>query len=213
MPDPTGGLLTLGLATAGTSAIGAHQQSQAAKGATAAQVAAGDKAIAEGQRQFDAFQKVLAPYTEGGESALGGMLDILGLSGPEKASEAVIDIESSPVFQSIAEQGEKGILARASATGGLRGGNVQGALAQFRPNLLNNFINQRFGQLGSVAQLGQASAAGTGAAGIETGRQAQSILQNQGEAVGQGLLARGNLASQPFSALSQMGGFAFGKQF
>jgi hypothetical protein len=205
--------VAVGAGTVVSGAISSNQQRKAAEGATAAQVVSGDKAIAEQQRQFDAFQKVLAPYTEGGESGFGGMLDILGLSGPEKASEAVLDIEASPVFQSIAEQGEKGILARASATGGLRGGNVQGALAQFRPNLLNNFINQRFGQLGSVAQLGQASAAGTGAAGLQTGANIGNILQNQGAAQAHGLLARGQANAAPFNMLSQMGGFAFGKQF
>ena len=215
MPDPTGGLLTLGLGVAGVGAIGSNQQKKAAEGATAAQVQMGDKAIAEQSRQFDAFQKILQPYVQGGESALGGMLDILGIGpqGQQGQQTAIAGIENSPQFQALQQQGEGAILANASATGGLRGGNTQGALAQFRPSLLNNLINQRFQQFGNVASLGQASAAGVGNAGLQTGANIGNIYGNQGEAIGQGLLARGQANAAPFNALASMGGYAFGKQF
>lgn len=209
----SGVALAVGLGSAAVGAIGANQQKKAAQGAVNAQIEAGDKAIAEQQRQFDAFQKVLSPYVQGGESGFGGMLDLLGLSGQEKQQAAIAGIEESPLFQSLAKQGEEAILANASATGGLRGGNTQGALAQFRPSLLNNLINQRFQQFGQVAELGQASAAGVGAAGLQTGANVGNIYQNQGEAIGQGLIARGQANAAPFNALASMGGYAFGKQF
>lgn len=209
----SGVALAVGLGTAAAGAISANQQKQAAKGATNAQVEAGDRAVEEQRRQFDAFQKVMAPYVQGGEEGLGGMLDILGLSGQEKQQAAIAGIEESPLFTELARQGEEAILANASATGGLRGGNTQGALAQFRPSLLNNLINQRFQQFGQVAQLGQASAAGVGAAGLQTGANVGNIYQNQGEAIGQGILARGQSNAAPFNALASMGGYAFGKQF
>lgn len=209
----SGVALAVGLGTAAAGAIGANQQKKAAQGAVNAQIEAGDKAIAEQQRQFDAFQKVLSPYVQGGESGFGGMLDLLGLSGQEKQQAAIAGIEESPLFQSLAKQGEEAILANASATGGLRGGNTQGALAQFRPSLLDNLINRRFQQYSQVAELGQASAAGVGAAGLQTGANVGNIYQNQGEAIGQGLIARGQANAAPFNALASMGGYAFGKQF
>ena len=61
-------------------------------------------------------------------------------------------------------QGENAMLQNAAATGGLRGGNLQGALAKFRPQVLSQLINQRMAQLGGLAGMGQQAATtlGTG---------------------------------------------------
>jgi hypothetical protein len=74
-----------------------------------------------------------------GGPALQAQMAALGLSGPEAQQEYVAQQEQSPAFQALARQQEEALLQNASATGGLRGGNVQGALAQFRPALLNQF--------------------------------------------------------------------------
>ncbi|WP_449405980.1 hypothetical protein [Massilia phosphatilytica] len=46
--------------------------------------------------------------------------------------------DPAPRFQALQQQGNDAILANASATGGLRGGNVQGALGQFSRNYSRN---------------------------------------------------------------------------
>lgn len=118
-------------------------------------------------------------------------------------AQAVSNIENQPMFQALARQGEEAILQNASATGGLRGGNTQGALARFRPQLLNQFIDQQYGRLAGITTLGQQSAAGVGAAGIQTGQSISDALQNRGLASAAGAGAQGQIFSQ---GLGNLGG-------
>lgn len=116
-------------------------------------------------------------------------------------ARAVAQIEGQPMFQAIARQGEEAILQNASATGGLRGGNTQGALARFRPQLLNQFIEQQYGRLAGITSLGQQSAAGVGAAGIQTGQDIAGILQNRGAATAAGAGAQGQIFANTIGSL------------
>jgi hypothetical protein len=72
-----------------------------------------------------AAERLMAPYVQAGTGSLEAQQAILGLLGPEAQQQAYAGIEQGPMFQSLVEQGEAGILANASATGGLRGGNIQ----------------------------------------------------------------------------------------
>lgn len=119
--------------------------------------------------------------------------------------QAINEIEQGAAFQALAQQGENAILQNASATGGLRGGNTQAALAQFRPALLNQFIEQQYGRLGGMVKIGQASAAGVGAAGQEAATNIGNALTNVGQAQAGAALAKGNAWNQ---ALGTVGGFA-----
>ncbi|WP_221175245.1 hypothetical protein, partial [Staphylococcus aureus] len=71
---------------------------------------------------------------------------------------AIGNINNSAEMQTYLQQGENAILQNASATGGLRGGNTQAALAQFRPQLLNQLINQRYQNYAGLTALGQNAA-------------------------------------------------------
>jgi len=124
------------------------------------------------------------------------------VQGPEAQRAAISAIEQGPAFQALTEQGENALLQRASATGGLRGGNVQAALAQFRPQILSQLIEQQYGQLGGLAKFGQASAAGTGAAAQETGSNIASLLAAQGAATAGGQMAAGKAFASIPSAIS-----------
>lgn len=118
--------------------------------------------------------------------------------------QAINEIEQGAAFKALAQQGENAILANASATGGLRGGNVQGALAQFRPALLNQFIEQQYNRLGNMAKIGQASAAGVGAAGVDAATNIGNALTAAGQAQAGNYLAQGNAINQ---ALGNVTGF------
>jgi hypothetical protein len=191
-------------------------QADAAEGAAAAQTGAAQAGIEEQRRQFDKVQELLKPYSMAGEKALGGLEPfaaagvpaleqqqaLLGLRGPEAERAAIERIRSGETFQALAGQGEEALLQRASATGGLRGGNIQGALAQFRPALLSSLIEQQYGRLGgmtalgaettgNLARLGQASAAGTGAAAQTTGTNVATLLGQQGAAQAGAEIAQG----------------------
>lgn len=177
---------------------GAKQAGKAAESAGATQAAAAERGIEEQRRQFDALIELMAPYVGAGKGALGQQQALIGLQGAEAQQQAVGGFEQSPLFRAITRQGEEAILQQASATGGLRGGNVQAALAQFRPQVLNALIEQQYNRLGGLSALGQASAAGQASQGMESASNIANLLANQGAAIAGGQLARGNVARQSF---------------
>lgn len=179
-----------------TGVMTSNAQSDAASAAAGAQTASSEASIAEQRRQFDAVQKLLSPYVTAGKSAIGGQQGLLGLAGPAAQQRAIAVIESSPQFQSMMQQGENAILQNASATGGLRGGNVQATLAQFRPQLLSQLIESQFSKLGTISGLGQASAAGQAAAAQQTGANIDNALTQQGQAAAGAALAQGQAQAQ-----------------
>lgn len=130
-------------------------------------VSATEDALVSQEEGKNAAQELLYPYTAAGEAALAAQQDLLGMNGPGAQAAAVDRLENDPTFQALVEQGETGILQNASATGGLRGGNTQAAMAQFRPQMLNQQIQQQLGHLGGLAGMGMNAT--TQAANIESG--------------------------------------------
>jgi len=210
------GAALAGIAVGGATLVSGMAQADAAESAAAAQAGSAQAGIEEQRRQFDKVQELLKPYSMAGEKALGGLEPfaaagapaleqqqaLLGLRGPEAERAAIERIRGGETFQALAGQGEEALLQRASATGGLRGGNIQGALAQFRPALLSSLIEQQYGRLGgmtalgvettgNLARLGQASAAGTGAAAQTTGANIATLLGQQGAAQAGAEIAQG----------------------
>jgi hypothetical protein len=199
------------------SAYSASQQSGAAKDAAQAQRESAQEGIGEQRYRFDAMQKLLEPYVNGGNRSIAAQQDLLGLNGTTAQQNAIGGIQASPMFGAMAKQGEDAILQNASATGGLRGGNTQGALAQFRPQLLNQLIDQQYQRLGGLTSIGQNAAAGTGNAGMQTGNNIAQLFGQQGAAsAGQALgVARanaqfGNSVASTFGNYVGMGGFGNG---
>lgn len=184
---------------------GANQAADAAQQAAQLQAGAAGAGIAEQRRQFDALQALLAPFVTTGTQALGGQKDILGLNGASAQGAAIDGIEQSPQMQALLSRGENSILQNASATGGLRGGNTQAALAQFSPSLLAQLIDQQYSRLGGLTSLGQSSAAMTGNAGIQSGNAISNLLQQQGAAQAGGVLAQGGLQRQIFGDALSLG--------
>lgn len=152
----------------------------------------------------------MAPFVTAGTGALTGQQDLLGLNGAGAQSTAINGIQNSPQFQALQQQGQNAILANASATGGLRGGNVQSALGQFTPALLAQQIQQQYANLGGLTSLGQNSAAGIGAAQLNTGSNIANLLGQQGSATAGGQIAAGNSTANGFNSLLGLGGTVAG---
>jgi hypothetical protein len=230
MPDPVTGLIV-----GGSQLIGGMMQADAAGDAAGAQVAASEAGIAEQRRQFNAVQEILKPYVTAGTTAITGLQPyaaagapaleqqqaLLGLRGPEAQRAAIAGIEGGAGFQAQVRQGEEALLQRASATGGLRGGNIQAALAQFRPQMLQAEIEKQYGRLGgltalgqttqqNLAQIGQASAAGTATAGLRTGADIAGLLGQQGAAQAGAELAEGKAMAGLFNLPAQILGMQYG---
>jgi hypothetical protein len=210
-------------------------QASAAGDAAAIQSGAAQQGIEEQRRQFEAMRELLKPYTEAGVPALAGLQPyaqagapaleqqqaLLGLRGPEAQRAAIAGIEGGAGYQAQVQAGEEALLQRASATGGLRGGNIQGALAQFRPQMLQQEIERQYGRLGgmadigrvtqqNLAQIGQSSAAGTGSAGLQTGTNVANLLSQQGAALAGGELGQAKAYGQLFNLPAQFLGMQMG---
>lgn len=192
---------------------GSTQQAKAAGQAAGVQAQMAEKGIAEQRRQFDKLIELMSPYVTAGTGAMTQQQALLGLGGEQAQKAAIGAIEKSPFFASMAQQGENALLQQASATGGLRGGNIQGALAQFRPGLLNQMVQQQMVNLGGLTQLGQASAAGQAAQGMQTAGAIGNLLEQQGAAIAGGVMAKGGVQRQIFGdvmGLLSMGSRAMG---
>lgn len=230
MPNPT--IAVAGI-SAGASLIGANQSSRAARDASAAQqesaqlgieaqTAASQATIEEQRRQFDAVQELLNPFVQGGTDAFAQQLSLVGSNGAGAQRQAISAIEQGPEFQALMQQGENAILQNASATGGLRGGNTQAALAQYRPQVLSGLINQQYERLGGLSAIGQNSAAGVGAAGqnmasnigatnTATAGAVSNLFGQQGSAAAGSALAQGAAFNQGLSGVANAAGNVFGQ--
>lgn len=193
-------------AVAGATVVGGYLASEsAADAADSAAQAQGDASaaqISESRRQFNAIQDLLKPYTEAGTGALTAQQNLLGLNGTDEQQKAIGAISGSPQMAALLQQGENAILQNASATGGLRGGNTQAALAQFRPQLLSQLIQQQYSNLGGITSIGQNAAAGVGNAGQNSSNQIINALGQQGAAQAGAALASGQANAQMWGGIA-----------
>lgn len=199
------------VAVAGATVVSGAMGSRAASKAASAEAASAEAGIEEQRRQFDEIRKLLQPYVEAGTPALEAQQAMLGFGGPAAERAQIAAVERSPMFLERVRQGEQALLQQASATGGLRGGNVQAALAQFRPALLAEELETRYGRLGGMVGLGQRSAVGVGEAGLATGRDVSGLLATQGAARSAGALRQANIMGGTLSDLAGIAGTAAGK--
>lgn len=189
---------------------GSSAAASAGKRAGKIQAKAAQAGIEETRRQFDALIKLMSPYVSAGVPALEQQMAMAGLRGPEAEQAAIDALAASPQLQALARQGEEAILQQASATGGLRGGNVQAALAQFRPEMLQRLIEQRYEQLGGITDIGRTSAIVQGEGGLTTGTNISNLLLGKGTAQAGSVMAQGQAQRMAFGDLLGIGSFITG---
>ena len=199
--------MTWGLtAVAGATLVGGYMASNSAQDAAStaagAQTAASQASIEESRRQFESIQKLLQPYSQAGTAALGQQQALLGLTGPQAQQDAISALASGPQMQALTQQGENALLQNASATGGLRGGNLEAALAKFRPQMLNQLIQSQYTNLGGLTSVGQNAAAGVGNAGMTTSEQVINALNQAGAAQAGSALAAGQANANMWNNMS-----------
>jgi hypothetical protein len=162
--------------------------SHGARSAANAQQDAAQAGIDEQRREYDQTRTDLLPWLNAGHTALGGMLDILGLNGGDKQQVAITGIQNSPEFASLNRVGTEAILQNASATGGLRGGNVQASLYNQRSDLLAQLIDQQFARLGGISGAGAGVGSNLGQLGQGSANAISQLLGNMGAARAGGAL-------------------------
>jgi len=111
-------------------------------------------------------------------------------SAQQAQENAINGLANGAQFKALVGQGEEALLANAAATGGLRGGDTAGALAQFRPGMLQALIDKQLANLGGLAANGQNAAGMTGTAAQNSGSQVIGALGDRGAAQAGGYLAR-----------------------
>ena len=214
---------------------GAKQAGQAAERAGQVQAGAAEAGIAENRRQFDKLVELMSTYVAVGAPGIEGMKPfqeagikafdqqqaLSGLLGEARQREEIDKLSRSAEFQALTSQGEEALLQRASATGGLRGGNIQAALAQFRPQMLSQQIETQLGRLGGfagtsldisdrLAAMGQAAAAGQAAAGMGSAGSIGTLLGQAGAARAGGIMGKGSIVGQTFGDMLSIAGAATG---
>jgi hypothetical protein len=113
--------------------------------------------------------------------------------------DAITALQGSPLYTSLMRNGQNTILSNASATGGLRGGNIQRSLADFGSDTLASVIQQQLSNLSGISGQGL-SATGTAANTTTAGNsnatslatQLAALLSDQGSVKAGGILGKAN---------------------
>ena len=233
MPDPISAVVLGGGAAIG----GAVLSSNASRRAASTQARAAEAGQETQRQMFERTQEILRPYVEAGQAQLPTLagyteagpqaferqLALAGLAGPEAQRAAIQQVQTQPRFGALTQAGEEAILANAAATGGLRGGNTQNALARFRSDLLADEIEREYARFGgltafgqgvsqNLAQMGQAAGAGTGVAAMQAGQGIAALQGAAGAARAGGTIgaasAYGNLLNLPAQVVGMEYGLA-----
>jgi hypothetical protein len=230
MPDPISAVVVGGAALGG-----AVLSSNASRSAASTQARAAEAGQETQRQMFERTQEILRPYVEAGQAqlpTLGGyaeagpqaferQLALAGLAGPEAQQAAIEQVRTQPRFGALTQAGEEAILANASATGGLRGGNTQNALARFRSDLLADEIEREYARFGgltafgqgvsqNLAQMGQAAGAGTGVAAMQAGQGIAALQGAAGAARAGGTLGSAAAYGQVLNMPAQFVGMEYG---
>lgn len=176
--------------------IGGGKAKKASKKAEAAQLEYLNKALAEQQRQFDVTRADYQPYLTAGLGGLGDLADLIGINGADAQSAGLVSIQNSPELAAIIRNGEEAVLQNGAATGGLRGGNMQHSLANFRGDAFANQLQTQIARLAGLAGLGQGATDSVSAFGANKANNVSNLFGQMGDVRAGGLLTRGGINNQ-----------------
>lgn len=186
---------------------------KAASSAAAWQQAGLNDYINEIRGTQNANDEMFQPFVQSGQKAVGAQDDLVGINGNDAQDAAITGLQGSPLFESLMRNGQNTILANGAATGGIRGGNIQGSLANFGRDTLSGVIQQQ------LANLGGLSSQGLGAINTQTaqdnstadtiGNLRSGIAQSKGGLA----LAKNAITNQQYSGIAGLLGDAVGAIF
>jgi curli biogenesis system outer membrane secretion channel CsgG len=197
------GAIGAALIPAGISLVGSLIGGNAASDAANTQANAAQQGINTIQNYNNQSRTDLMPWLMAGQSSLGGLTSLLGLGGNGAQQSAIDNLQSGPLFQSLYRQGTNAILGNASATGGLRGGNTEGALYNLGSDTLNQVIQNQIANLTGLSNTGFQAGGLLGQFGQDTAQSIAQLLGAQGAARAGGQLGS---ASALTGALGNIGG-------
>lgn len=217
---------------------GANAQAKAAGKAANTESAAAQSGINQQIQSLNDIRALQSPFLQAGTNAIpsyqnaisgyGGVLDNLnnltGANGNAAQQTAINGLTSNPLYTSSMNLGQQAILANASATGGLRGGNTIASLGYLPNQVLSNVMQQQIGNLGSSLQgsaglaglygnlvgLGSNTANTLSNAEYNTGSSIANLAVGRGTAQAGANLAQGNATASGLNSLGSLFGGAAG---
>lgn len=172
--------------------------------------------LADTQQQvatrFDQGIGQMTPFAQTGQGANQLQAQLSGAMGADAQQQAMSDFQSSPFYDQAQQNAERAITRNASATGSLGSGNVLDQLYQNAAGMFMQDYNQRFNQLGQVADRGVGAASSVAQmrgnqAGIESnlGQTAAQIPVQTGSQIGQYRMQAGrDIADQTAQTTSSL---------
>lgn len=184
----------------GASLIGSSKAAKASKSAA-------DTSAAAQMAQLEYLKEREAIPQQFREEALTRLGGLAGLEGGEGTQQQLIDqAKASPFYQEMLggrQAGEEAILRQAGATGGLRSGNVQDALARFSGDLQNRALLESYNQQLAGLQ---------GLASIPSNaNQIGNVMAGIGQTQASGQIAAAQAQQQGFQNVSNIAGGALGQ--
>jgi hypothetical protein len=166
---PTAAVIAAGVTAAGSVAASTLQSSAASKAA--------GKANATQQAGLDQARADIGPWSATGGQANTASADILGLNGPDAATAAMGNFQTSPGYQFSLDQGLRAVDAGAAAKGMLRSGATLKAEQTFGTGLADQEFTNYYNRLFDLSKLGENAAGGTAQASTNAATgQAQTDL-------------------------------------
>lgn len=193
----------------GASIIGSSSSKKASKKAQAAQIATLNRGIDTLNTQFDWAKGESEPFVQGGQDATNALLELLGLPVNGKATDptqSIAALKGSPIYQALFNNGVDTTLANASATGGLRGGNTQDALARVGTDTLAKVYQDRVSNLSGVSGLGLQALTGLEGLGAANAESVASLFGKQGDVTAGGILQRSAINNQMLNTIASEAG-------
>jgi hypothetical protein len=191
-----------------------------ARDATLAGIANGKNDLSA---QLAATQGRLDPFEALGTAAAGQQGDILGLHGAGAQGSIIDQLKASPMFQAMFRTGHDTLLNDASATGGLRGGNILEHLANFGSDTLAQVIQRQLENLTPLAQQGQQATEFGGQLGANNATQMAALDTGAGSANAGAILGKTAVSNNMFAQIQKLiqsaasagagGGGGFGSLF
>lgn len=211
---PFGGLLTVGLISAGTSIAGGLMGSSASKSAAAQQAKSAQDALDFQKQVFNQQQTNQQPFLDSGKTSLSKLMEGIsnGTFGAGAAFQAPTaeQARATPGYQFNLAEGDRAIeRGQAAAGGAFTGGTLkalqgrstdlanstyqqtfQNAMSGYQANLANQ--QQQFGELFAPAQLGENAVASINNTGTQVSQNVGNLMTQQGNAQAAGTVGSAN---------------------
>lgn len=195
-----------GVLKIGASILGGSSAKKASKKAQVAQLESLQKAIDLLTANQKSATEQSAPYTGAGASATNALAALLGLGDPDAQQSAIDGLLNSPLYESLFRNGENTVLANASATGGLRGGNTQASLYNLGKDTLSDVIQNQIKNLGGLSTLGLNATQGLEGLSADNAQAIAALFGKQGDTKAGGILQRSAITSNMFNSVAKEAG-------